>query len=98
MALVKPKDRLDRASNFDTWKAKVMNILEEHDLDGYVTNVVEEPSFNARRTAFKKNQAKAKRIFFESIKDHLMPVIVPLKTAKECFDALVNLYEIKAPS
>lgn len=98
MASVKPKDRLDGASNFYTWKARVINILEEHDLDGYVTNVVEEPSSNAGRTAFKKNQAKAKRIIFVSVKDHLMPVIVPLKTAKECFYRLVNLYEKKAPS
>jgi hypothetical protein len=27
-----------------------------------------------------------------------MPVIAPLKTAKECFDTLSNLYEKKAPS
>ena len=27
-----------------------------------------------------------------------MPVITPLKTAKECFDTLTNLYEKKAPS
>ena len=27
-----------------------------------------------------------------------MPVITSLKTAKECFDTLVNLYENKAPS
>ena len=44
-----------------------MNILEEHDLDGYVTSVVEEPSSNARRTAPKKNQAKAKRFIFEFV-------------------------------
>ena len=27
-----------------------------------------------------------------------MPVIAPLKTTKECFDALANLYEKKAPT
>ena len=27
-----------------------------------------------------------------------MPTITPLKTAKECFDTLTNLYEKKAPS
>ena len=27
-----------------------------------------------------------------------MPVIAPLKTTKECFDTLSNLYEKKAPS
>jgi hypothetical protein len=27
-----------------------------------------------------------------------MPVIAPLKTTKECFDTLTNLYEKKVPS
>ena len=72
--------------------------MEEHDLDGYVTSVIEEPSSNAWQTSFKKNQAKVKTIIFEFVKGHLMPVIVPLKNAKECFDMLVNLYEKKAPS
>ena len=27
-----------------------------------------------------------------------MPTITPLKTAKECFDTLTNLYEKKAPN
>ena len=27
-----------------------------------------------------------------------MPIITPLKTAKECFDTLVKLYETKAPN
>jgi hypothetical protein len=38
------------------------------------------------------------RIIFDSVKDNIMPVIAPLKTAKECFDTLSNLYEKKAPS
>ena len=36
MALVRPEDRLDGASNFITWKERVMNIIEEFDLDIYV--------------------------------------------------------------
>ena len=75
-----------------------MNILEEHDLDEYVSNVVEGPTTNARCTAFKKNQAKAKRIIYDSVKNNLMSVITPLKTVKECFDTLTKLYEKKAPS
>ena len=63
-----------------------------------MTSVVEEPSTNARRSAFKKNQGKAKRIIFDSIKYNIMTVLTPLKTAKECFDTLANLYETKAPN
>ena len=57
---VRPEDRLEGASNFNVWKARVLNILEEHDLDNFVFNAVEEPTTNAGRTTFKKNQAKAK--------------------------------------
>ena len=29
------------------------------------------------------------------LKDHLIPIISPLKTTKECFDALIKLFETK---
>ena len=81
---IQPEDRLEGTSNFNTWKARVFNILEEHDLDSFVTSVIEDPTTNAGRTNYKKNQAKAKQIIYESVKDNLMLVITPLKTTKVC--------------
>lgn len=98
MASIRPEDRMDGASNFNNWIARLMAILEENDIDHYVTNVVEEPSSNARRATYKKNQAKASRIIYDSMKENLMPVITPLKIAKECYDTLVKLFETNAPS
>ena len=92
------KKKLDGALNFNTCKARVFNLLEENDLDGYVTRVVEEPSNDNGKVAYKKNQVKAKRIIFDSMKDHLIPIISPLKTTEECFDALIRLSETKMPS
>lgn len=92
---VKAEDKLEGASKFNVWKLRVMNILQEHELDQFVTSVVEEPT---SRAAFRRNQAKAKRIIFDSVKDNIMPVMTPLMTAKECMDTLVNLFEKKAPS
>ena len=43
---ISPEDRLEGASNFSKWKARVMNILEEHDLYQYVTSEVEIPTSN----------------------------------------------------
>ena len=51
---------LEGASNFNAWKARVLNILEESDLDDLVTRVVEEPTTAQGRVAFKKKQAKEK--------------------------------------
>ena len=44
MALIRTEDRLDGSSNFNNWKARVIAILEEHDIDHYVTTVVAEPT------------------------------------------------------
>jgi hypothetical protein len=64
----------------------------------FLTSIVEDPTSNAGRTTFQKNQEREKRIIFDSVKDHIMHVISPLKIEKECFDTLFNLYEKKAPS
>jgi hypothetical protein len=66
---VNVEDRLEGASNFNIWKVRVLNIVEENDLDSFVASVVEEPNSNAGRASFKKNQTKAKRIIFYSVKD-----------------------------
>ena len=65
MASIRTEDRLDGSSNFNNWKARVMAILEENDIDHYVTTVVVEPTTNAGRTVLKKNQAKARRIIYD---------------------------------
>ena len=92
------EDILEVTSKFNTRKVRVFNIIEEHDLDSFVTSVIEEPTTNAGSTNFKMNQAKVKQIIYDSMKDNLMSVITPLKTAKECFDTLTNLYEKKDPT
>ena len=73
---VRPEGKLEGTLNFNTCKVRILNIPEEHDLDGYVSSVVEEPITNARHTSFKKNEAKAKRIIYDSMEDNLMHVIM----------------------
>jgi hypothetical protein len=80
------------------WKLQITNSLHQHDLEQYVTTMMEEPTSNASRAAFRKSQAKAKRIIFDSVKDSIMPTMTSLMTAKDCMDTLVNLYEKQAPS
>jgi hypothetical protein len=95
---VRAEDRLEGASNFSVWKLRIMNILLEHDLEKYVTIVMEESTSNAGRVAFKKSQAKANRIIFDSVKDSIMPSMTSSMIAKDCMDTLVNLYERHAPT
>jgi hypothetical protein len=95
---IRVEDRLEGATNFNVWKLQITNILQDHDLEDYVTIVVEEPTNNSRRAAFRRNQEKSKRIIFDSVKDNKMPAMTSLMTSKECIDTLVNLYEKHAPS
>jgi hypothetical protein len=57
---VRVEDWFEGASNFNVWTLRIMNILRENDLEQYVTLIMEEPTSNARRAAFRNNQAKAK--------------------------------------
>ena len=95
---LRPEEKLEGSGNYNSWKVRLTTILEENDLDDLVFNTIEEPTSNAGRIAFKKKQAKARKIIYDSVKETLMPTITPLKNAKECFDNLTNLYENKAPS
>ena len=36
-------EKLEGAENFRAWKYKIMLILEEHDLDGFIKEEVKEP-------------------------------------------------------
>jgi hypothetical protein len=96
--LVRAEDKLEGATNFNVWKLRITNILQEHDLGKYVTTMVEEPMNNVGRTAFKKIQGKAKQNIFDSVKDNIIPAMTSLMTVKDSMDTLVNLYEKHAPS
>ena len=63
--------------------------------DHHVTIVIEDPTTNAGTINYKKNQAKKKRIIYDSVKYSLIWVITPLNMRNECFETLTYLYEKK---
>jgi hypothetical protein len=95
---LKVEDRLDGAINFRSWKTRILFILDENEIQYYIKQNVSEPKIVEEKSRHKKNEAKAKRILIYSIKYHLIPHIVELKTSKEMFDALVGLFESKNTS
>lgn len=90
---VKVEDRLDGASNFNPWKSRVLISLEENDHLLFVEDVLPEPEDATEKAQWKKNDVKARKILIDSVKDHLVPHISKLKTAKAMFDALRKLFE-----
>ena len=77
--IFRPEEKLQGSANYNSWKARLTAILEENDLDDIVFNVNEEPTSNAGRLAYKKKQAKARRIIYNSVKEIVMPNITALK-------------------
>ena len=86
-------EKLEGADNFRAWKYRVMLVLEENDLEGFIEVDIPEPDGDEDKTRYKKSLVKAKRIIADSMKDHLIPHVSSLKTPKQMFDALSQLYE-----
>jgi hypothetical protein len=89
------EDRLKGSRNFRSWKHRLQMILDENDLLEHVTMGVPEPDEEEQKTKHKKNEKKAKRIVSDSVKDHLIPHISELQTARQMYEALSRLYESK---
>ena len=80
----KLEDKLEGVDNFRAWKYRISLILEENDLDKYVTAEVPEPEGEKAKETHKKNMIKAKRIIVDSIKDHLIPHVSSLRHPSRC--------------
>ena len=88
-------EKLEGADNFQAWKYRVMLVLEENDLEGFIGADISEPKGEETKGKHKKSLVKEKRIIADSIKDHMIPHVSSLKTPKKMFDSLSWLYEGK---
>lgn len=70
--------------------------LEENDVLEYVEGKVLKPLVNAfvAKSKYKKCEVKAKKIVFDSLKDHLITYGAKLKKSKEMYDKLVRMFEV----
>ena len=58
-------------------------MLEENGTKDYVTSVVPIPMDATHLVAYKKDDAKGKRIILDGVKDHIVPHISELDIAKK---------------
>ena len=93
------EDRLDGATNFSPWKARITLILEENELWDIVvvpadatTNPVVVPVDAVDKAAFTKRDVKARRIILAAMKDHIIPHILSKTHAFQMWTSLTNLY------
>ena len=93
--ITKLDEKLEGSDKFRAWKYRVMLVLEENDLEGFIEADIPEPEGDEDKTKRKKSLVKEKRIIADSIKDHLIPHVSSLKTPKQMFNSLSRLYEGK---
>ena len=84
---LKVEDHLDGATNFISWKSRVL-ILEENDLVKLVNEKVLERDVEEDKSHWRKSDAKAKRISVDLVRDHLVPQISQKKTTRKMFKTL----------
>ena len=60
-------EKLEGVDNFRAWKYRVMLILEEHDLEGFIEADILELEGDEAKAKHKKSLIKAKRIIADSI-------------------------------
>ena len=87
------QDRLDGASNFIIWKAKILAVLDKNHIKDYALRMVVVPVDVDPLKKYKEAQAKAKCMILDGVKDHVIPHIAKKDTAKEMWEALTTLYE-----
>ena len=88
-------EKLEGVDKFQAWEYRVMIILEENDLEGFIQQEIPKPEGDEAKTKFKKRMVKAKIIIVDSIKDHSFPHVLYLKAPNKMFDTLSRLYEGK---
>jgi hypothetical protein len=86
-------EKLDGADKFRAWNCKVTILLEEHELDKFIIEEVQEPQGDEAKEKYKKDIVREKRIIANSIKDHLIHHISSLSSPKKMMDTLTRLFE-----
>ena len=79
---MKVEDHLDGATNFISWKSRVL-ILDENDLSKLVNEKFLEAGVDEDKSHWKKSDCRARRILVDSVSDHLVPQISQKKTTRK---------------
>ena len=88
-------EKVEGADNFRAWKYRISLVLEENELDSYISEEVPVLEGDEAKALQKKKLVMAKSIIADSINDHLIPHVSSLNTPKSMFDAMTKLFEGK---
>ena len=89
---LRDQDKLDDMSNFVIWRSRILTVLDEYDIKDHVENVLVVPVDPDPLKKFKENQARAKRLIMDGVKDHVMLHIAEKNTTNEMWTTLETMY------
>ena len=69
----KPYEKVEGAYKFRAWKYRISLVLEENELDSYISGEFLVLEGDDTKALHKKNLVKAKRIIVDSIKTSVFP-------------------------
>jgi hypothetical protein len=87
------EDRLDGSNNFSSWKSRLQITLEEDDLLCVIQKSLPKTTIDEEKEEWKEDDVKARKIIIYSMRDHLLPRFSNLKTTREMYEALKNMFE-----
>jgi len=90
---LRDRDRLDGASNFVSWKARILAVLDRHCIKDFALRVVAIPVDLAENEKYEDAMVRAKCMILDGVKYHVIPHIAEKNTAKEMWDTLTTLYQ-----
>ena len=88
-------ENIEGFDNLRDWKYRISLVLEENELNSYITKEVPVLEGDEAKALHKKKLVMDKRIIVYSIKDDIIPHVSSLKTPKAMFHALTKLFEGK---
>ena len=86
-------ENIEGADNLRSWKYRISLVLEENELDSYISEEVTILEGDDDEALHKKKLVMEKTIIVDSIKDHRITQVSSLKTPKAMFDSLTKLFE-----
>lgn len=95
---VKFEDHLEGASNFVSWKFRIMLTMRENELDSFMKGNIPEPDDDVEKIQWNKNNGKAMKVIVDAVSNHIVPVISKYDIAYRMFKSLEDMYEINNTS
>ena len=81
---LRDQNKLDEASNFVVWKAKILSIQDKHRIKGFALRTMAILVDSVANDRYEEAMAKEKCIILDGVKDHVVQHIAKKKRQRRC--------------